>query len=390
MHALVLNSGSSSLKFGLYYVHQDRMACLLDGEAENIGSGDSIFRASDSKKRIEIRETLALISQHAAVIRIARLLDDERIPSPDAIGHRVVHGGPRLSQHCVVKDDVFRMLEAANIFAPLHMPAALDVIRYATEHFPKLPQVVCLDTSFHAHMPAVARTLPLPLAMRSTGLQRYGFHGLSCESIVHQLGLASPARLIIAHLGSGASITAVLNGVSIDNSMGLTPSGGLVMSTRCGDLDPGVVVHLMREMGMDAPAIEELTNLRGGLLGVSGVSGDMRSLHEATSVNSGAKLAIAMFCYRVAKEISAMCSVMNGLDLIVFTGGIGERDALVRADVCSRLTFLGVELEIERNGIGRDVISADTSRVYVRVLPSREDAQIALHTYRLCGLAAES
>ena len=279
-------------------------------------------------------------------------------------------------------------LEAAAAFAPLHTPAALAVIRYAENHFPGLPQVACLDTCFHAAMPPVSSTLPLPRELRARGIQRYGFHGLSCESIVRQLGSALPERLIIAHLGNGASITAVRNGISIDTSMGLTPTGGLIMGTRSGDLDPGVLVHLMREMKLDATAIEDLVDHRCGLLGLSGVSGDMRALHDAAATNGDVRLAIDMFCYRVAKELGAMSVALGGIDQIVFTGGIGEHDVRMRAEVCARLSSLGVELDDARNQHGAGMVSRDASRCTVRVLLSQEDEQIARHTWALCDLKA--
>jgi acetate kinase len=321
-----------------------------------------------------------------AVGRIGQLLTDHQSPLPEAIGHRIVHGGPRLREHRLIDTYAMTELESASAFAPLHTPAALAVIRYAQKHFPGLPQVACLDTCFHAAMPAVSSTLPLPRDLRAAGIQRYGFHGLSCESIVRQLGSALPARLIIAHLGNGASITAVSNGVSIDTSMGLTPTGGLIMGTRSGDLDPGVLVHLMREMKLDATAIEDLVDHLSGLLGLSGVSGDMRTLHDAAASNGEARLAIEMFCYRVAKELGAMCIALGGVDQIVFTGGIGEHDVRVRAEVCARLSSLGVELDAVRNLQGLGLASRDDSRCAVHVLPSQEDEQIARHTWALCGL----
>jgi acetate kinase len=321
-----------------------------------------------------------------AMARIGRLLSDEHAPSPRAIGHRIVHGGPRLREHGLIDAQVMTELEAGAPFAPLHTPAALAVIRYAAKHFPGLPQVACLDTCFHSSMPPVASTLPLPGELRAAGIQRYGFHGLSCESIVRQLGEALPARLIIAHLGNGASVTAVRSGASIDTSMGLTPTGGLIMGTRSGDLDPGVLVYLMREMKFDATAIERLVNHRCGLLGISGVGADMRTLHDASGTNAAARLAVDMFCYAVAKELGAMSMALGGVDQIVFTGGIGEHDAQVRAAVCARLSSLGVELDDTLNQKGLGPMTGSTSRCAVQVLPSQEDEQIARHTRALCGI----
>jgi acetate kinase len=292
----------------------------------------------------------------------------------------VVHGGPTLRRHCLIDDAVLQQLDAVTAFAPLHNPPALSVIRFAQEHFPQLPQVACFDTVFHARMPDVARTLPLPQELRSDGIQRYGFHGLSCESIMRQLGDNRPDRIIIAHLGNGASITAVKDGQSIDTSMGLTPTGGVIMGTRCGDLDPGVLVYLAREKNFDAAGLEALVDHYSGLLGISGIDGDMRRLHEASSTNAAARLAIQMFCYSIRKQVSAMTAALDGVEMLIFTGGIGEHDAKVRADICSGLSWLGVSLDPARNQSLEDPISDPTSRCSVRVLPSEEDAQIAAHT----------
>ncbi|MFM9916158.1 MAG: acetate/propionate family kinase [Rhizobacter sp.] len=387
-HVLALNSGSSSLKFGLYRVGPCGIDQVVAGEAEMIGDAAAFIHAENALGHAPLRETLRMDNQRAVVIRIGRLLSELEAPLPDAVGHRVVHGGPKLREHCVIDEAVLQRLEASAAFAPLHTPAALALIRFAAENFPGLPQVACLDTCFHARMPSVASTLPLPGELRSAGIQRYGFHGLSCESIVRQLSGALPARLIIAHLGNGASITAVKQGSSIDTSMGMTPTGGLIMGTRSGDLDPGVLVHVMREMKLDAAALEELVDHRSGLLGLSGLSGDMRVLHQAAPSNGDARLAIEMFAYVAAKELGAMSTVLGGVDMIVFTGGIGEHDAAVRADICARLSCLGVELDAERNRRGDGSISRESSRCKVHVLPSQEDEQIARHTWALCGLHA--
>jgi acetate kinase len=333
LNVLALNSGSSSLKFGLYDVQPSAIAPLLSGEAEAIGQPTSRFHAEDSQRGVVATENEPIADQAAAMIHLARLLAALDFPPPEAIGHRIVHGGPKLRRHCRIDESVLRELAAAVSFAPLHMPPALAVIRFAQEHFRGIAEVACFDTTFHASMPAVASTLALPSELRTEGIQRYGFHGLSCESIVHQLADNLPSRLLIAHLGNGASVTAVRDGVSIDTSMGLTPSGGLIMGTRSGDLDPGVLIYLMREKGWDAGALEDLVDHRAGLLGISGVAGDMRRLHEHAAANPDARLAIEMFCYSVRKHLAAMTAVLGGVDAIVFTGGIGENDAEVRASI---------------------------------------------------------
>lgn len=355
MIVLALNSGSSSLKFGLYRVEASRAEELL-------------------------AETIATPNQQEAIIRIARLLVESNMPAPAAIGHRIVHGGPMLRQHCLIDGAVLRQLEAATAFAPLHTPAALSVIRFAQEHFPGLPQVACFDTTFHAELPDVARVLPISRELQSEDIQRYGFHGLSIESIMHQLGDDPPDRLVIAHLGNGASVTAVKSGKSIDTSMGLTPTGGVIMGTRSGDLDPGVLVYLMREKNFDAAMLEELVNHRSGLLGISGVDSDMRRLHEAAPSNADARLAIQMFCYCVRKQVAAMIAALDGVDSVVFTGGIGENDGQVRAAICGGLSWIGVSLDETRNRSASNPVNDCASRCSVLVLASQEDAQIARHT----------
>jgi acetate kinase len=385
VHVLALNSGSSSLKFGLYRVESSQTETVLSGEVEAIGAHESRFSATDSRRSELVTETAPIASHAEAIIRIGGLLAASGMPAPSAIGHRVVHGGPTLLKHCLIDDSVLRQLETASAFAPLHTPPALAVIHYAQAHFPGLPQVACFDTAFHAGLPEVARTLPIPGELRAMGIQRYGFHGLSCESIVHQLGNDLPARTVIAHLGNGASVTAVRNGKSIDTSMGLTPTGGVMMGTRSGDLDPGVLLYLMREKGFDAARLEDLVDHRSGLLGISGTSSDMRLLHAAAPADAAARLAIQMFCYGVRKQVAGMAAALDGADLIVFTGGIGEHDAEVRAGICGGLSWVGVSLDEARNRTSSNRISSFASSCAVRVLASQEDEQIARHTAKLLG-----
>src|ERR1700719_1981353 len=361
LNILALNSGSSSLKFGLYRVGSSFTKTLLSGEAESIGDKEGQFHAQDSRKNALLSETGSIPSQREAIVRIGRLLAESSMTAPAAIGHRIVHGEPRLRKHCVIDDPVLRQLEAATAFAPLHIPSALSAIRFAREHFPGLPQMACFDTTFHAELPEVARVLPISKELQSEGIQRYGFHGLSCESIVHQLGNGVPDRLVIAHLGNGASVTAVKGGQSIDTSMGLTPTGGVIMGTRSGDIDPGVLVYLMREKKFDATMLEELVDHRSGLLGISGVSSDMPQLHEAAPSNADVRLAIQMFCYSVRKQAAAMIAALGGIDLLVFTGGIGENDVETRASICGGLSWLGVSLNPARNRSGENPVSEPAS-----------------------------
>jgi acetate kinase len=382
---LALNSGSSSLKFGLYRIESSIPKTIISGEVESIGGLDGKFWAKDGNDKLLVSAKENFKTQQDAVERVGMFLASRNETGPVAVGHRVVHGGPNLRRHCLIDPSVLQQLNAATAFAPLHNPPALSVIRFAQAHFPQLPQVACFDTAFHARMPDVARTLPLPQELRSDGIQRYGFHGLSCESIMRQLGDSRPNRIIIAHLGNGASVTAVKDGQSVDTSMGLTPTGGVIMGTRCGDLDPGVLVYLAREKNFDAARLESLVDRHSGLLGISGIDSDMRRLHEAAAINDDARLAIQMFCYSIRKQVGAMTAALDGLDLLVFTGGIGEHDAEARVQICSALSWLGVSLDPVRNKSSEGPIGNPTSRCSIRVLPSDEDAQIAIHTWGLAS-----
>jgi acetate kinase len=373
MIVLTLNSGSSSLKFGLYSVDETSTEPLMTGEV------DGVELSATNASGVPLPETPTTMDRPEATIKaIARLLKSSDLPAPQAVGHRVVHSGPKLLAHTVIDDAVLLELEEARAFSPLHAPAALAAIREAGEAWPGIPQVACFDTVFHANMPPIARTLPIPEVLRDEGIHRYGFHGLSCESIVHQLAGALPPRTIIAHLGSGASVTAIRDGRSVDTSMGLTPSGGVMMATRSGDLDPGTVIYLLREKGFDAIALEEAIDHQSGLLGVSGVSGDLRVLHAAGQSNADVELAVAMFCVSVAKQIAAMMVTLGGADTIIFTGGIGEHDAVVRRRVCGCLAWLGITIDEDANLRSSDKISNGPGPA-IRVLPSQEDGQIARH-----------
>ena len=380
---LALNSGSSSLKFGVYQVGRSLPVLLLSGMAESEHGNSGDFSVRDARSHREVHETVDMRDSDAVLARIGRVLDEWSAPAPTCIGHRVVHGGHVLRAHCLIDDAAMIALQAAIPFAPLHMPPALAMIRFARAHFPNCPQFACLDTAFHITMPAVARTLPLPQALRSGGLERYGFHGLSCESIVRQLGSDLPRRLIIAHLGNGSSITAVRDGRSIDTSMGLTPTGGVVMGTRSGDLDPGLLVYLMREKHFDVTQIEDLVNHQSGLLAVSGTTNDMRRLRSMANDDARAALAIEMYGYSVAKHIAAMMTALGGIDLLVFAGGIGENDDRTRRLVCDHLKWTGVALDDARNDSAHNPVSADRSAIRVRVIVAEEDAQIAIHTAAL-------
>lgn len=375
MIVLTLNNGSSSLKFGLYRVEGSELTTLMTGETEG-----GALQAQDAGGSALPGTPLRADTQETTLKAIMALLATGGLPAPDAIGHRIVHGGPALRAHCLIGDDVMRNLEAACALSPLHGASALAIIRLAGKAWPGMAQAACLDTVFHARMPDIARILPVARELRAKGVQRYGFHGLSCESIIRQLGPNVPPRTIIAHLGSGASVTAVRDGCSVDTSMGLTPSGGVVMATRSGDLDPGILIYLLREKGVDGAILEDLIDHRSGLLGVSGLSGDLRALRKAEPFDPDARLAIAMFCMSVAKAIAGMIVVLGGVDAIVFTGGIGEHDAAARDAICRHLDGLNIRFDDDRDEGAVDHIAIAGSRCRRHVLPAREDDQIALHT----------
>ena len=384
---LALNSGSSSLKFGVYRVDASGATPLLTGEAHAIGAPEGQFSWVDVRDTTHLKKSLVqrvFADQADAMQCIIDTLATARLPAVAAVGHRVVHGGPERRAHCLIDDAVLHDLAEAAAFAPLHAPAALAVIAIARRHFAKLPHVACIDTVFHADMPDVARIFPVAASLRTHGIERYGFHGLSCESIVRQVARCASDRLVVAHLGNGASVTAIKNGKSIDTSMGLTPTGGVAMSSRSGDIDPGAMIYWLRQHKMDAAQLEHVLNYESGLLGVSGVSGDLRLLHAAASHNDNARLAVQLFCYSVRKQIAAMIAALGGVDRLVFTGGIGENDPLVRASICAGLAWVGVAINEAKNASQHACIKGTGSRVHVNVLPSEEAQQIAHHTWQLC------
>jgi acetate kinase len=336
---LALNAGSSSLKYGLYRVDGDTCDERFAAKVEGTG-GDA-----------------------DPVATIVEALRQRSLPMPDAVGHRIVHGGPNVREHARIDAALMTHLDEAKAFAPLHVPVAVKIVAQAKDAFPQVPQVACFDTAFHATLPLVAKTLPLPADLRAGGIERYGFHGLSYESIVRQLGNAIPERVVIAHLGNGASLCAVHAGKSVDTTMGLTPTGGIVMGTRPGDLDPGVLLYLLRERGYDAARLEVLVDRESGLKGLSDGTSDMRKLHEMGS--DASRLAQDVFVHVARKHVASMVASLGGIDLLVFTGGIGENDAATREAIVEGLRWMG--------------------SFAVRVIPTQEDEQIARHTWRIAS-----
>jgi len=376
---LCLNRGSSSLKFALYGMGEEE-ALLATGALEALG-----LRGSRVWLRGPHGEAVAEVpgespERHVAVQQLFAALERHGLPSPVAVGHRLVHGGPDHTMPRRVDPDLVAALRRLIPLAPLHLPGEIELIEGVARHAPGLAQVACFDTAFHRGMPDLARRFPLPRALWDEGLRRYGFHGLSYEYVVEALGSAVGHRTIIAHLGNGASLVALRDGRPLDTTMGLTPIGGLVMGTRSGDLDPGLLLYLMREKGYDAGRLERLLNAEAGLLGISDISPDMKTLLAERDRDPRAAEAVAMFCYSVRKHVGALAAILGGLDTLVFTGGIGERAAPVRWEICEGLEHLGVELDSRQNSVDADTISPPHGPCTVRVIPTNEDLMIARHT----------
>ena len=371
---LVLNAGSSSLKLAVLG-EDDRL--LARGAVERIGLADALMSLRDADGVAVVEERGEMPGHREAVSWGLAALERWGAPRPAAAGHRVVHGGTEHAAPALVDGALLAELRGLVRLAPLHLPGEIAVIEAIAERYPGLPQVACFDTAFHRRMPEVAQRLPLPEDLWRDGVRRYGFHGLSYEHVLATVAGARRGRVVIAHLGNGASMAAVRDGAPVDTTMGLTPAGGIMMGTRPGDLDPGVAVHLLRERGLDADGLERLVTRESGLLGVSGLSPDMRTLLEARGSDTCADLAVSMFCYRARKEVGALAAALGGLDLLVFTGGIGERAAPVRAEICAGLAHLGIRLDPARNARGEGVVSAPGSAVEVRVVRAAEELVIA-------------
>ena len=375
---LTLNSGSSSLKFALFGKDQT----ILRGSVEGIG--ETPHASLDGSGRRQLDPPKFADSSYVGVLDtlLAWLTAHLEGDTIGAVGHRIVHGGLR-SDPVRIDKGVLAELEALVPLAPLHQPHNLAAIRAIAEAQPALPQVGCFDTAFHRTMPAVATRLALPRTLGDPALRRYGFHGLSYEFIAGRLREIAPAlasgRVIVAHLGSGASLCAMRDGHSVETTMGFSTLDGLVMGTRPGCLDAGAILYLLRSRGMTTDAIEDLLYHRSGLLGVSGISGDMREL--AASSADAAKEAVELFAYRLAGEVGRLVAALGGLDGLVFTAGIGEHDAAMREDVCSRLAWLGIVAEHTANEAGKGRISTDASSVEVWIVPTDEEVMIARHTH---------
>jgi acetate kinase len=377
---LVLNVGSSTLKFGLFPFVEGNDG-LLHGVLEYSGPTTGQLRITNSAGHMESRQLVANGDSAAAQL-LLYLKGESLFTSIQAVGHRLVHGGAKLRAPIRIDTDVRALLAEAIPLAPNHLPAELRAIDEVSRVAPSLIQVACFDTAFHSAMPSVARLFGLPRRLSDAGVVRYGFHGLSYEYVTEELrarGELRP-RTIVAHLGNGASVAALRDGVSVDTSMGMTPSGGLVMSTRSGDLDPGVILYLLRSCGFSVDELDDATNRRGGLLGISETSSDMRDLLAASALDSRATDAIDVFCYHVSKVIGAYAVVLAGIDALVFTGGIGEHSPQVRERICEKLDFLGIRIDPALNRSNAPIISSRQGSVVIRTVKTREEVMIARHT----------
>jgi acetate kinase len=384
---LTINTGSSSLKAALYDFGGERRL-ILSAKADRIGLPPGRLRITDPRGAILAAPPNALPDHDAALdVLFAWLREHGADQAPTAVGHRVVHGGSTYSEPCLITDQVMADLRRLVPLDPDHLPQALAAIESVGRAFPAISQAACFDTAFHRHMPRVAQMYALPRELWEADVRRYGFHGLSYEFIMRELRALDTAtadgRVIVAHLGNGASMAAVRAGVGIETTMGFTPTGGLVMGTRPGDLDPGVLLYLLQSRGMDAAALSTLVNRQAGLLGVSGTSGDMRDLLDKAEDDARASEAIDLFCYQARKFLGALAAALDGLDTLVFTGGIGEHAAVVRERICADMTFLGLRLDPARNARHAPIISEDGAPVTIRVMATDEDVMIAEHTYDL-------
>lgn len=392
---LVLNAGSSSIKFRAFDAYREEPELVLHGQIEGLNTAPR-FAASDQAGAQIGQQTWddgAAFGHQQAIEHIAGFLRSQGQGGGHrlvAVGHRVVHGGMEFDQPVQVTPSVIDKLDKLTPLAPLHQPNNLAPIRILAQSRPELPQVVCFDTAFHRTQPEVAQAFALPASITERGVRRYGFHGLSYEYIASVLpDLASQAaagKTVVAHLGNGSSMCAIQAGKSMASTMGFTAVDGLPMGTRCGSLDPGVILYLMDELQMDARAIENLIYKQSGLLGVSGMSSDMRVLLQSDAPQ--ARFAVALYTYRIGRELGSLAAAMQGIDALVFTAGIGEHSALIRDRVCRVAAWLGIELDVTANDAGGPRISTPTSKLSGWVIPTNEELMIARHTRKLIGAPA--
>jgi acetate kinase len=390
---LTVNGGSSSIKFAVYEAGETPRR-RLDGKIDRIGSSGTNLIVNDPAGKPQAPRPLVAADHRTAAGFLLDWLEAQPVfASVKAAGHRVVHGMKHTAPELVTQE-LLDELHRLRPYDPDHLPREIELIETFRQRHPKLPQVACFDTAFHHTMPRVAKLLPIPRCYEAKGVQRYGFHGLSYAYLMEELArlgdpAASKGRVILAHLGNGASLAAVRDGKSMDTSMGFTPTAGLVMSTRSGDLDPGLAPYLARTEQMTTKQFYEMVNHKSGLLGVSETSSDMHDLLDHETQDVRAAEAVALFCYQAKKWIGSFAAALGGLDTVVFAGGIGENAPVVRARICEGLSFLGIELNEARNAEAARVISTDASRVTVRVIRTDEELMIARSVFRRC-IGAES
>lgn len=387
-HILTVNGGSSSIKFALYQMGP-QLQKGLHGKIERIGLLGTHFGFSDPIRKQQDDRSIGEHDHRSAADFLLDWLDEQiGLSSVMAVGHRVVNGGARYREPHRITRAVLEELRRISTYAPEHLPSEIELIDMVGERMPSVPQMACFDTAFHRDMPRVARILPIPRRFAARGMERYGFHGLSYEFLMDELARvagaeAAKGRVILCHLGNGSSLAAVRNGKSVDTSMGFTPAAGVPMSTRSGDLDPGVVWYLAQAEHVTAQQFHRMVNQESGLLGISETSSDLRDLlaHEASDVRAAE--AVALFCYQLKKWIGAFAATLGGLDTLVFSGGIGENSPTIRARVCDGLGFLGIQFDEIRNAAGEPLVSADTSHIQVRVIHTDEDVIIARAVFRM-------
>ena len=393
-HLLVINGGSSNVKFAVFA--EDATANrILNGKIESIGTPNArltFHRNSDASSE-RTTQPIEALSPSDAALRLLEVLDREfGLSTIKGIGHRIVHGGAKLSETCRIDDSVIAELRRLAPLDPTHLPSEIAIVEAMRLRLPGVPEVACFDTAFHRDLPKVAAMLPIPRHFAAEGVRKYGFHGLSYAYLLQELrntagDAAANGRVILIHLGGGASMAAVKNGKCIDTTMAFTPTAGLVMGTRSGDLDPGVLIYLMREKGFSLDALDRLVNDQSGLLGLSEVTADMRELKALSATDERAAEAIAIYCYQAKKWLGAMTAALNGLDTLVFAGGIGENSSDVRRRICEGLEFLGVRLNATKNDRNGTVISSEDSAICVRVIHTDEEQMIVRELQRLLAVS---
>jgi acetate kinase len=393
-HVLTINAGSSSIKFALFDAG-DELKRRLGGNLERIGEANSSLTWRADGDTAPQHQPVSAASNEAAIGLLVEWLGTRvGLDSICAVGHRIVHGGPHYSKPERATPAAIAELHRLSPLDPKHLPAEIDLVEAFTRHLSQVPQVLCFDTAFHHNLPRSAKLLAVPRRLEAEGVRRYGFHGLSYSYLMGEVERlagkdVARGRIILAHLGAGASMAAIHDGQPIDTTMAFTPTAGLVMATRCGDVDPGLLIYLMRSQGMDPDTLDHLVNSESGLLGVSETSPDMRDLLGREKDDPRAAEAVELFCYQAKKWIGAFAAALGGLDLLVFSGGIGEHAAPVRARMCQGLEFLGVHIDVARNERNADVISDDRSPVTVRVIPTDEELVIARLVQSMVGGASK-